>query len=415
MIPYEKFTLPNGLKVMIHQDKSTPIVAMNILYHVGAKDEDPERTGFAHLFEHLMFEGSVNIPVYDEPLEKAGGQNNAFTNNDFTNYYLSIPKPNLETAFWLESDRMLGLDLSEEKVRIQKQVVMEEYKQRYLNQPYGDLWLLLRPLAFKVHPYRWPTIGMDLEHIRNAKHPDVLQFFDTHYAPGNAILTLAGDVDPDQVYHLAEKWFGPIQRPYLYRRSLTPEPPQTEKREEWARRDVPLDGIYKCFHTYKRYHEDYAVTEVIADLFSQGDSSILYQELVKKKQIFADVNAFVTGEMENGLMIFGGRVNQGVSPEEADRLLTEQIERLASELVDDPSLEKVRNQMVTTLSFSELKALEKAMNLAFYECLGDAALWERETCCYLNTSKEKIREVCQKFLTGSNSSTLYYICDHTKT
>jgi zinc protease len=409
MVGFEKHVLPNGLTVIAHRDRTTPIVAMNVLYNVGAKDENPEKTGFAHLFEHLMFEGSINVARYDEHVENAAGQNNAFTNNDITNYYLTLPRQNLETAFWLESDRMLGLDLSPEKANVQKQVVMEEYRQRYLNQPYGDTWLLLRPLSYKVHPYRWPTIGMDLSHIENAEYNDIQDFFNTHYAPANAVVVVAGDVDPKKVFTLAEKWFGPVERKYEYKRDLPCEPEQTQKRFSSVTRDVPQHALYKTFHTCKRYDPEFIVTDMIADIFSRGDSSRLYRELVKNKQIFTDIHAYVTGETDSGLMIFGGKINPKYGIEYAEKALNEEIFKLTNEKVPGKEIDKIKNQVETGIKFMEMKVQEKAMMLAFYEHLGDANLWEKENREIPGITSDEIFNTSNRILTEKNSSTLYYL------
>ena len=270
MILCDKFTLSNGLRVLVHKDKITPVVAVNLLYNVGSKHEDPNRTGFAHLFEHLMFGGSLNIPVYDEPLEQASGENNAFTSNDITNYYLSLPKENIETAFWLESDRMLSLAFSQKSLDVQKSVVVEEFNQRYLNQPYGDVWLLLRPLAYKVHPYQWPTIGKEPKHISEASMEEVKDFFYSHYAPNNAILCVAGDVTTAQVRELAEKWFGPIPKRTVKTNSISKEPVQTDARRLEVTRNVPYNSIYIAFHMCHKLHPDFATTDLISDILSNG-------------------------------------------------------------------------------------------------------------------------------------------------
>ena len=314
MIKIEKFTLENGLKVLVHLDESSPMAAMNILYNVGAKDEDTSRTGFAHLFEHLMFGGSKHIPVYDEPLQKVGGENNAFTNNDFTNYYLTLPAQNLETGFWLEADRMLALDFSEKSLAVQKKVVIEEFKQRYLNQPYGDVWLLLRPLAYKKHPYRWATIGKDIQPIKQAKLSEVKDFFYAHYAPDNAILTVTGNIRIQEVKNLAEKWFGPIERRFVKPRKVIAEPAQTRYREKTVWKDVPSNAIYKVFHMVNRTYPDYHLTDLISDLLCNGLSSRLYQEFVKKKQLFSYISAYILGSIEPGLFIISGKPYHKTKP-----------------------------------------------------------------------------------------------------
>ncbi|MBL7707470.1 MAG: insulinase family protein, partial [Chitinophagaceae bacterium] len=284
MIQFEKFTLANGLRVIVHQDLSTPMAVMNILYDVGARDEDPERTGFAHLFEHLMFGGSVNIPDYDEPLQMAGGENNAYTTNDLTNYYIQLPAENLETAFWLESDRMLSLAFGEKSLETQRKVVCEEFKEHYLTKPYGDVWHKMRELAYKKHPYRWMTIGKELSHIENAKLDDVKNFFFKHYRPVNAIMVVAGNVTTERVKELAEKWFGDIPAGEKYKRNLPQEAPQSEERKITIKANVPLDALYKTWHIYPRLDRRYYVTDLLADILSGGGSSRLYQSLVKEKQ-----------------------------------------------------------------------------------------------------------------------------------
>ncbi|MEA1897434.1 MAG: pitrilysin family protein, partial [Bacteroidota bacterium] len=308
MIEFDKFTLNNELRVLVHKDNSSPIIAMNILYDVGARDEDPERTGFAHLFEHLMFGGSKNIPVYDEPLQKVGGENNAFTNNDITNYYLTLPASNLETGFWLESDRMMALDFSQRSLDVQKNVVIEEYKQRYLNQPYGDVSLLLRPLSYKVHPYRWPTIGESIDHIKNATLNDVKSFFYSHYAPNNAILSISGNVETEQIYKLTEKWFGGIEKRDIAVRKLDKEPKQTGARELTEKKDVPSNAIYMAYHMCDRKSELYHATDFLSDILSNGLSSRLYQRLVKGKRLFSNINAYISGSVDPGQFIISGNL-----------------------------------------------------------------------------------------------------------
>ena len=313
MINFDKFTLSNGLRVIVHHDPTTPLVAMNILYDVGARDEDPDKTGFAHLFEHLMFGGSINIPSYDEPLQKAGGENNAFTNCDFTNYYLTLPKNNLETAFWLESDRMLDLAFSEKSLEVQRQVVIEEFNQSYLNQPYGDVWLLLKPLAYKVHPYQWNTIGKTTQHIAEATMADVKSFYSRYYNPNNAILSLAGDIQSDEIRVLAEKWFGPIASGPENTRKLPAEPDQKEARTLTVHRDVPTNAIYKAWHSCSRMDKNYIASDLISDILGSGESSVLKKELVKKKRLFSEIDAYITGDIDPGLFIISGKLMPDVS------------------------------------------------------------------------------------------------------
>lgn len=408
MVNFDKIKLDNGLTVIAHHDKSTPLVAMNILYDVGARDEDPERTGFAHLFEHLMFGGSVNIPKYDTPLENAGGENNAFTNNDITNYYLTIPKQNLETAFWLESDRMLDLAFSEKSLDVQRQVVTEEFRQSYLNQPYGDVWLLLRPLAYKVHPYMWPTIGKDINHIMEATMEDVKNFYRRYYNPDNAILTVAGDIDPETIFKLAEKWFGPIPKGTTKKRNLPVEPLQTEHRTISVKKDVPFDALYKTYHMCARMDKKYHTSDLISDILSNGDSSRLYNNLVKEQKIFSDIQAYITGDIDNGLFIFTAKIIDEVSMEEAEAALESEIIRISEEKVENKELEKVKNKIESNIEFSEMNVLNKAMNLSYSELLGDAGMINLEMEKYAAVTTDDIRNTASGIFNKLNCSTLYY-------
>jgi len=409
MVNFEKFVLDNGLTVIVHKDTSTPIVAMNIIYKVGSRDENPEKTGFAHLFEHLMFGGSVNIPKYDEPLQLAGGENNAFTNNDYTNYYLTIPKNNLEIAFWLESDRMLNLAFSEKSLEVQRQVVVEEFKQNYLNQPYGDVYLLLNPLVYKVHPYQWPTIGKDISHIENATMEDVKGFYKKFYNPDNAILTVAGDVEVDDIVKLSEKWFGTIdKRGNLGERVYPVEPEQTEPREKTVFRDVPQDAIYMAWLMSPRLDKNYYNSDLISDILSNGESSRLYQTLIKKKKMFSDINAFISGDIDKGRFIVTGKLMNGVKMEDAEQAIDEELKKISEELVSDEEYEKVLNKIEAGLVFSKLSVLNKAMNLAYYEMLGDAGMFNRELENYGSVTKESILETASNMFKPHRKNILYY-------
>lgn len=408
MIEFDRFTLDNGLRVLVHKDESTPIVAMNILYDVGSRDENPERTGFAHLFEHLMFGGSVNIPRYDEPLERVGGENNAFTNNDFTNYYLTVPVHNLETAFWLESDRMLNLAFSSKSFDVQRNVVVEEFRQNYLNQPYGDAWLLLRPLAYKVHPYRWATIGIDPSHIEGAGMDEVKAFYNTFYNPCNAILVVAGDVETENIQALTEKWFGCIQKGNAYSRNLPSEPEQTEARFLTVHRDVPFDAIYKAWHIEGRFSESFFTTDLISDILSAGQSGRLYQQLVKNLQIFSDINAFITGDIDAGLFVITGKLMKNITMQDAENAIQDEISKLQADYIAESELEKVKNRVEALMEFSEMRVLDKAMNLAYYELLGDAAQVNTLISRYAVVTLDGIRKEAQRIFRPENCSTLYY-------
>ena len=408
MIEFDKFTLKNGLRVIVHRDETTPMAAVNILYNIGAKDENPERTGFAHLFEHLMFGGSVNIPNYDEPLQLVGGDNNAWTNNDITNYYLTVPKANLETAFWLESDRMLSLAFSEKSLEVQRSVVIEEFKQRYFNQPYGDVWLHLRPLAYQEHPYQWPTIGKSIDHIEKATLEEVKDFFFHHYAPNNAIMVVAGNVETEQVKTLAEKWFAPIERREIAERNLPVEPVQTEFRSKKVESNVPFDAIYMAFHMGKRMDEDFYIVDLVSDVLSNGQSSRIFQSLVKEKNLFSSIDAYLTGEFEPGLFLISGKLIEGVDMKVAEDAIWEELNKIASQKVDEYELQKVKNKVESTLVFSEISYLNKAMNLATHELLGDANDINKEVEKYQKVNTEDILNKSAEIFRKENCSTLYY-------
>lgn len=411
MVKFNRFTLDNGLRVIVHEDKTTPMAVLNVLYDVGARDENPEQTGFAHLFEHLMFGGSVNIPNYDEPLQRVGGENNAFTSNDITNYYITLPSVNIETAFWLESDRMLGLAFSEKSLEVQRNVVMEEFKQRYLNQPYGDVWLRLRPLVYKKHPYRWATIGKELSHIEDARIDDVKAFFKKHYNPQNAVMVVGGDVDTEQVKQLAEKWFGPIPAGQKYNRELPQEPAQHDERRETVTAKVPLDALYIAFQMKGRMDESYYVTDLIADVLSRGNSSRLHRNLLKDKQLFSEIHAYMTGSTDTGMFVIDGKPLPGVSMETAEAAIWEELNALKNNLLPVDELTKVKNKTESTMVFSEMSLLDKAMNLAFFELFGDAELLNLETARYIAITAQHIQQQAEALFKKENSSTLIYLAE----
>lgn len=409
MIQFEKFTLANGLRVLVHEDHSTPMAVVNVLYDVGARDEDPERTGFAHLFEHLMFGGSLHIPNYDTPLQRVGGTNNAFTSNDITNYYISLPAVNIETACWLESDRMLGLAFSEKSLNVQRSVVIEEFKQRYLNQPYGDVWLKLRPMAYTTHPYRWATIGKEISHIENARMEDVKEFFQKFYHPGNAILVLAGNITLRQAKELAEKWFAPIPAQPKMLRNLPQEPEQTAARRQTVTAKVPQSAIYIAFHGVDRLSPDYHAMDLITDLLSRGQSARLYQSLVKDQQVFSQVNAYITGSIDRNLVVVEGKPHAHISLDEAEEKLWSEIDKLKNELIAETELEKVQNKTESLMAFAEMSIMDKAMELAYFELLGDAHMVNEERDKYFSVSTADIQRMAQHIFRPENSSTLHYL------
>jgi zinc protease len=411
MVNFERFKLSNGLTLMVNEDRTTPLVAINILYKVGSRDELPGKTGFAHLFEHLMFGGSINIPSFDEPLQMVGGENNAFTSNDITNYYVTLPADNIETGLWLESDRMLGLDFSEQSLQVQQKVVIEEYRQRYLNQPYGDIWLLLRPLAYKEHPYKWPTIGKQMEHIQDATLEDVKSFFYSHYAPNNAYMAISGNISPADAYSLVKKWFDDIEERKVKVRDLPEEPPQLEPRTLKVTRKVPYDALYKAWHLPNRLDKKFYVCDLITDLLSTGKSARLYQTLVKEKKLFSEVNAFVTGDVDPGLLVIGGKVMEGASIEDANEAIKQMMDDLVTIPVTDRELEKVQNKFVSSLILSQTNVLNKAMNLSYYEMLGDADQINEEEEKYMNITPADISNTVKELLCEKNCSTLYYLAE----
>ena len=408
MIQFEKFTLDNGLRVIVHQDTSTPMVVMNIMYDVGSRDEDPDRTGFAHLFEHLMFGGSVNIPNYDEPLQMAGGENNAYTTNDLTNYYLQVPAENLETAFWLESDRMLSLAFGEKSLEVQRKVVVEEFKEHYLNKPYGDAWHKLRELAYKQHPYRWMTIGKELSHIETAKLEDVKKFFFKHYCPVNAIMVVAGNVTVDKVKDLANKWFGNIPSGEKYNRNLPKEPPQAEARSLEFKANVPLDAFYKCWHMSSRLDKRYYITDLISEILSGGGSSRLYQSLVKEKQIFSNIDCHHSGSTDAGLLAIEGKLVKGVKMEDAEKAVEEVLQGMKDDPVMETELQKVKNKTESMIAFEDMSVMNRASSLAHYEMLGDAGLMNTELGKYADITTQEVLEESRNIFRKENSNTLYY-------
>jgi predicted Zn-dependent peptidase len=408
MIHYDKFTLDNGLRVIVHKDASTPLVAINLLYCVGAKDENEEKTGFAHLFEHLMFGGSENYPDFDGIVEESGGESNAFTCNDYTNFYQTLPVSELEMGLRLESDRMQNLIMSQKSLDTQKNVVIEEYKQRYLNQPYGDVWLLLRELSYTVHPYKWSTIGKDISHIENATLNDVKQFFHTFYVPNNAVLCVAGNVETEKVKELCKKHFGHIQKGEDIIRKNTKEPLQTKARELKVSRNVPQKAIYITYPMASRLEKEYYAYDLLSDILSSGRSSRLYNRLVKERELFTEVNAFISGDVESGLFILTGKYRDNISMAEGKKALIDELHKIAYEPIDEVEFQKVKNKFESTMTFSQIKALERAMNLCYFEYLGDIDHINKEVDCYQELTIDFIQKVARETFVDKKSNTLYY-------
>ena len=408
MITYDRFVLDNGLRVLVHEDHSTPMAVVNLLYDVGARDENPNKTGFAHLFEHLMFGGSINIPDYDEPLQRAGGENNAYTTNDLTNYYCQVPAENIETAFWLESDRMLSLAFSKKSLDVQRKVVCEEFKEHYLNKPYGDVWHKMRELAYTTHPYRWMTIGKELSHVEQAHIDDVKHFFFKHYRPINAILVVTGHVTTELVKRLAEKWFGDIPMGEKYERNLPQEPIQTAARKLDVSAAVPLDAFVKTWHIDARLEKGYYAADVISEILGGGGSSRLYQSLVKEKQLFSNLDCYHFGSIDAGLLAIEGKLVKGVKIEDAAAAVDMEISNIQSTAISEQELQKVKNKTESVIAFEDMSIMSRANSLALYELLGDAEMMNTELQKYQAITVDDILTYSKKIFKEENSNTLFY-------
>lgn len=410
MISYSKRTLNNGLKVIVHRDSATPLVTLNLLYQVGSRNERSDRTGFAHLFEHLMFGGTRTFPDFDFVIDEMGGESNAFTNNDYTNYYITIPAQHLEKTLTLEADRMRGNWAIENGhwsvLDVQQRVVTEEYNQRYVNQPYGDVWMLLRPLCYQVHPYRWCTIGADIKHVQQATLQDVSDFFNQYYKPSNAILCIAGNVDEESTFQLVDRLFGDIQGGAASNKQPIPqEPAQTESRRLEVTRKVPNNAIFKAWLMCDRWSKDYYIYDMISDVLSNGHSSRMYRRLVQEEQLFTEVNAYITGELDPGLFVVSGRLCDGVTFEQAERAINEEIAKLQQTLVSEHEVEKVANKFENTFVYSQYKAADRALSLCYYEMIGRIDQVNHEPDNYRHITPQQLQQVaCQ--LTEERSSTL---------
>jgi predicted Zn-dependent peptidase len=405
---YERFELDNGLRVLVHPDNTTPMAVVNVMYDVGARDEDPDHTGFAHLFEHLMFGGSVNIADYDEPLQIAGGENNAYTTNDLTNYYVQLPAENLETAFWLESDRMLSLAFGAKSLEVQRKVVCEEFKEHYINKPYGDVWHKMRALAYTTHPYRWQTIGASLAHVEATQLQQVKDFFAKHYTPCNAILVVAGAVTTAQVKALAQKWFGPIPGGTPYKRQLPAEPRQTAPRHLSVEGNVPLDALYKCWHMGNRLSNSYYCIELLTEVLGSGGSSRLHQKLVKEQQLFSNIECYHFGSIDPGVLVIEGKLVKGVTHEIADAAVNAVVNDLLDGGITEKELEKAKNKTESQIAFEDISLMNRANNLAFYELLGNAELMHLELEKYQSFTAEQVMQEAALVLSAINCSTMYY-------
>ncbi len=408
MITYDKRQLDNGLTVIVNRDRASRMAAVNLLYKVGARNESTHRTGLAHLFEHLMFRGTHEVPDFDTPVQMACGDNNAFTNNDYTDFYITLPVGNIETALWLESDRMTGLDLSQEAIEVEKRVVIEEFRQRYLNQPYGDQNMLLRDMVYKSHPYRWATIGLSPEHIEKASAEEIRDFYRRFYHPSNAILSISADIEPERVFYLAEKWFAPIEdRPYAIP-AIEPEPEQQQARRLEVERDVPATTITIAFQMGDRLSRDFFLGDMTSDLLAGGDSARLYERLIKHKRLFASTNAYISGDVDRGMFVFTGQLLPSTTEAEAEAAIWEEIDDLRACNITEYEVEKVKNKFEANTLFGELNVMNKAMNLGYYEMIGDLELINREVEIYRSQQAADVADFSKRTFRKENSSTLIY-------
>jgi predicted Zn-dependent peptidase len=408
MINYQQFTLGNGLSVIVHEDLGSQIAVVNLLYKVGSRNEVPGKTGLAHFFEHLMFGGSKNVPVFDTALERVGGSCNAFTNTDYTNYYISLPASNIETAFWLESDRMFQLKLQKRIIETQRKVVIEEYKQRYLTQPYGDAHHLIRGLAYDVHPYQWPTIGRDIQDIIDYTPADVEVFYKSHYRPDNAILVVAGGVKTEEVKRLAEKWFGDIPSGDFSKSEVSREPAQVKKKTKTVYADVPTDALYKVYHVPGKLEEGYLQADLITDVLGFGRSSILERQLVQKGHVFSSVENYVNGTVDPGLMVFSGKMEKGHTAEHAEAVLDQEVAAFLQNRFPEQFLEKINNQADAGLAYDQIQLIGRAMNLAYFAFLGHPDLYIREFERKKNIPIDSIMDWAKRILREENATVIYY-------
>ncbi len=409
MTNFTRRILPNGLRVLVHEDHSTPLVAVNVSYYVGSRDEHPEKTGFAHLFEHLMFAGSKNAPDFDDPLQRAGGENNAYTTNDYTTFYEIVPAENLETALWLESDRMLALSINKRSLDVQRKVVVEEFKETCLNEPYGDSWHHLSELMFHHHPYRWPVIGLAPEHVENATIDDVRSFYKSWYNPANAVLCIAGKVNIEVALDLAEKWFSTIPSIGAPVRQLVAEPPQTAAARKIVTANVPVPAVFLAFRTPARIDKEFYSVDLLSDVLALGPSSRLYRRLLKEQALFSTIDAYVTANIDPGLLVIEGRPADGVSVDDALAALWRELEQLKNEEIEERELKKIQHRFESTLVFSETSVLNKAQNMAFYELLDRAELMNEETDIYLGITPADMLLTANEIFRAENSATLIYL------
>lgn len=408
MIDFKKYTLDNGLRLLVHPDASTPMVTVCLTYDVGTRDEDPERTGFAHLFEHLMFGGSKHAPNFDDYIQNAGGENNAMTNQDMTIYYDMLPVENLEVALWLEADRMANLNLTKKALNKERKVVVEEFKETSIEEPYGDIWHHIGPLVYTVHPYSVPTIGKTFKHIEDATLEEVAAFYRKFYCPNNAILSICGKVEAEEVFEKVNKWFGQIPAAAPNLRNLPKEPMQTERRELWVKAAVEAPAIYFVFHAAERMHPDYYLDEILSDVLGDGDASLLFKKMVKELQLFSEVDAYITGTLDTGLFVLEGKLAEGHNFEEAEAAFWNILNILKENPLSEKDLQRQQNRIEHNLEFAEVTSFHKAVSLGYYELLGDANWINEEGARYRSITVEGIQNRAQALFQPHKVSVVYY-------
>lgn len=408
MISFNKYVLSNGLKLLHHYNATTQMVALNLRYDVGARDENPERTGLAHLFEHLMFGGSANAPDFDGALQAAGGSSNAWTGNDCTNFYEVLPAHNIETAFWLESDRYLNLCLDEQSVATQKSVVIEEFKQRYLNRPYGDVSHLMRSLAYKSHPYRWPVIGVKPEHIAEASMQEIEDFYNTHYSIDRMVLCVSGNVTFQRAVELTEKWFGDLAPRASLKRDLPVEPAQTQPRVLKVHSDVPENMIVRIYHMCGANDPDFVASDLVSDVLANGPSARFHRNVLITTDLFTELDAVILGCDDPGLLYVTARLANGVDAQKALDVIDGEIDKLLREGVSERELKRYANQHVARELNENILYDAVAEKLCKYEMLGDASRINTENDEYQTVTVDHFNRVARELFRAENCSTLYY-------
>lgn len=409
MINIARHQLSNGLRVVHSKNAASGMVAVNLLYKAGSRNEQYEHTGLAHLVEHLMFGGSEAVKNFDHVMQEAGGENNAWTSNDITNYYELLPVQNIETALWVEADRMRNLLLTDKSVEVQRNVVCEEFKQRCLNTPYGDSGHLLRGMVYRIHPYRWPVIGKALSDIEQMPKEVIQSFYEQYYVPENAILSIVGNIDSDKAFSLVEKWFGDLSNETAKQSRFIPEEPkQCESREFRVVKDVPRDMLVMAFRMCGRCGGSYEACDLISDILSNGRSSRMFRNIYAKGTLVSSIDASISGDLDSGMFIIKSQLLPGVGFQAVERAIREETDRLISEGVGNWELEKTLNRFESNQLFANLNNEERASNLAYYEMLGDANLINSEVGKYRGITSRRISEVAARLFADDNCSTLYY-------